>query len=127
MRFLGIDYGEKNIGIACSDESDSMAFPVSVIKNDKNKLANIRSICLERNVGAVVIGESLNLKGEPNLIMKEIELFKENIEANLKLPVFLEQEFYTTRQSIHIQGENKMTDASAATIILQSFLDKRRN
>ncbi len=63
---------------------------------------------------------------EDNIIMKEIIDFKNWIETDLKLKVEMHPEFMTSAQAVHDQGQNDMLDASAATIILQSYLDKQK-
>lgn len=70
------------------------------------------------------MGESHNFKGEPNKIMAEIEDFKKILEEKVKLEILLEPEFMTSSQAEQITGKNKMQDASAAAIILQSYLDR---
>lgn len=124
MKILGIDFGSKRVGLAISDESGKMAFPHSVILNDGNLLPEIEKMIKKENVESVVIGESKDFKGKPNEIMKEIEKFKKILEQKTKMPVLFEPEFMTSQQAEHIQGKNIMHDASAAAIILQSYLDK---
>lgn len=124
MKYLGVDFGSKRVGLSISDLNGQMAFPYSVILNDKNLLENIEKIIDKENVDEVVLGESKNFAGEPNKIMKEIEEFKKNLEEELKLPVYFEPEFMTSKQAELIQGKNDMHDASAATIILQSYIDR---
>lgn len=124
MKYLGIDFGGKRVGIAVSDDTGNMAFPHSVMFNDKNLLDNVEKIVKEENIGSIVIGESKDFKGEPNKIMAEIEGFKKILAENLKLPVHLEPEFLTSAQAERIQGKTDLHDAAAAAIILQSFLDK---
>jgi len=126
MAFLGIDYGEKNIGIAVSDIEATLAFPLKVLKNSNSVIREIKEVCQEKEIEAIVLGESLDLSGKPNLIMKDIGAFKELLQSELKKPVFLEPEFYTTAQALQTQGKTKMTDASAAAIILQIFLDRKK-
>ena len=123
-KYLGIDFGSKRVGLATSDDLGTMAFPHSVIPNDKNLLEEIEKIIKKENITDIVIGESKNFAGEPNKIMVEIEKFKNLLAGETKLNVFLEPEFMTSSQAELIQGKNDMHDASAATIILQSFLDK---
>lgn len=125
MRFLGIDFGEKRVGLAVSDEEGRVAFPHSVILNDKNILDEIERIVKERNIEKIVIGESKDFKGKPNEIMFEIEKFKKELKEKTKLPIYFEPEFMTSVQAEKITGKNEMTDASAAAIILQSFLDRK--
>lgn len=124
MKYLGIDFGSKRVGVSISDENGQMAFPHSVILNSKDLLAEIKKILDKEKIEQVVIGESKNFAGEPNKIMKEIEEFKKTLEDKIKLPVYLEPEFMTSSQAELIQGKNKMHDASAAAIILQSYVDR---
>src|SRR3989339_665980 len=124
-KYLGIDFGSKRVGIATSDDFGTMAFPYSVISNDKNLLEEIEKIIKIENITDIVIGESKNFAGEPNKIMVEIEKFKNILVRKTELNDFLEPEFMTSSQAEQIQGKNDMHDASAATIILQSFLDKK--
>jgi len=126
MIFLGIDYGEKNVGIAISDAEATLAFPLKVLKNSNNLVWEVKKICEAKEIEAIIMGESLNLNGKPNPIMKDIEVFKKSLQKEIGKPIFLEPEFYTTAQSLTAQGKTEMTDASAAAIILQSYLDKNR-
>lgn len=125
MRFLGIDYGTKRVGIAFSDEEGMMAFPKVVLKNSKGLLEEILQMCEDEKVGVVVMGESKNLDGTPNFIMKHINGFVEEWKKKTDIPIFFEPEFLTSHQAQKIQGKNEMLDASAATIILQSFIDRQ--
>lgn len=124
MRYLGIDFGSKRIGIAVSDEDGKLAFPNEVVKNSEESLSIISKICRERKIEKVVIGESLNYKGEDNPIMKKIVDFKLSLENELHIPVVFEPEMMTSVQAERFQGKNDKIDASAAAIILQSYLDR---
>ena len=125
MKYLGIDFGSKRIGLAISDESGSFAFPLSVIKNSENAMSEIQQVCLEKNIGAVVIGDSENFQMQKNHIMEQVEPFVENLRKVSGLPVFLHPEFMTSQEAERLQGKNDMLDASAAAIILKSFLEIR--
>lgn len=125
MKYLSIDYGTKRVGLALSDDTASLAFPLSVVKNDKDLLAHILGLIEKEKIDALVIGESLNFKGQPNPLMKDINNFIKNIKEKTKIPIIFEPEFLTSLQAEKIQGKNKMHDASAASIILQSYLDKK--
>ncbi len=127
MRYLGIDYGSKRVGVALSDESGVMAFPNQVLKNDQGLILKIKKICDDEKVGEIVVGESLDYKGKPNPIMKKIDGFVAELKEMVKLPVMLEPEFMTSQEAVLIQGETEMHDASAAALILKSFLDKKAN
>lgn len=131
MKLMGIDYGSKRVGVALSDEDGVMAFPHAVLENNKKLLENLKSLHKEEGVGAVVVGESLDSKGEPNPIMKKITPFKEQMERELEVPVYFEPEFMTSHHAAigGKKGEYKkeVLDASAAALILQRYLDKRKS
>ncbi|MDD2935401.1 MAG: Holliday junction resolvase RuvX [Candidatus Pacebacteria bacterium] len=141
MKYLGIDYGSKNVGIAVSDVDGILAFPKTVLDNDRSLLKNIKKIIEDDKIGAIVIGESLNFLGEPNTIMKKISPFKIVLEKETGLPVYFQTEFFTSKEADRVQGENlkgvrkqdrqkakvrlEKNDASAAALILRSYLEKK--
>lgn len=127
MRYLGIDFGSKRVGVAISDETNSMAFPYVVIPNDEKLMEEIERVVSKEKITNIIIGESFDYAGTPNKIMKSIKDFAATLEQKTKLTISFEPEFLTSVQAEHLQGKNKMHDASAATIILQSFLDKRKS
>lgn len=142
MKYLGIDYGSKNVGIAVSDVDGILAFPKTVLDNDRNLLKNIKKIIEDDNVGVIVIGESLNFSGKANVIMKKISPFKKVLEKEIGLPVYFQTEFFTSKEADRVQGENlkgvrkqdrqkakvrlEKNDASAAALILRSYLDNKK-
>lgn len=139
MRYLGIDYGSKKVGIAISDEDGSFAFPYKIIPNNMELLDTIHNICGQEEISAIVLGESRDLSGKANKIMGSIEEFKTNIATELGIPVYLQLEFMTSLEARMREGKSvnnaKKTqkikqgqiDDSAAALILQRFLDKKNN
>ena len=123
---MGIDFGSKRVGIALTDESGSMAFPYKVLENNKNLLNEVLEIYHKENVTLVVIGESKNFAQEENAIMKQVHEFVAKLVAE-NVDVKLYPEFMTSLQSKHDQGKNDMLDASAATLILNSYLDSTKD
>src|SRR3989344_7860763 len=140
MRYLGIDFGSKRVGLALSDESGTLAFPYSVLKNDKALLFEIERIVKEQKVKLIVIGESKDFNGTDNPIAKQAEDFKKEVQAVTHKRVEYEPEFLTSVQAGRKQSRrpygsrgsglraqqrrnNDRLDASAAAIILQSYLD----
>lgn len=118
------------MGIAVSDEEQKIAFPKAVYPNDKKLLKGIEDFCKENSVVGIVLGESKNFKGEDNPVMKDVLKFKTELETKTSLPVFMEPEFMSSSEAekIRIPSDNiEMLDASAAAVILQSYLDKKRN
>lgn len=136
-KLLGIDYGKNNIGIALSDDEGRMAFPKEILKNDTQLLDAIVSLVEEEKVSEIIIGESRDHEGKENLIMTDIKRFKKALEEKLSVPVFFELEFLTSVEAKRQPEEadqprsrkqkvHKRVDASAATLILQSFINKRK-
>lgn len=126
MRLMGIDYGTKRVGIALSDEGGNMAFPHIVLDNDKDLLKNIEEIVKERKVEEIVIGHSIGLDGKPNIIQADIEELITDITLHIGIPVHLQPEQFSTQEAMIEQGRNKQTDASAAAIILNTFITKKK-
>lgn len=126
MYLMGIDYGEKKIGIALSDENGSFAFAHSVIENDRNAIKKIKKICEENDIWEIILGKSVDYQGRPNPVMKKIEPFKKLLEKEIGLRVEYEPEVLTTKEAERIQGKIKKIDASAAALILRSFLEKQK-
>ncbi|MFA6251298.1 MAG: Holliday junction resolvase RuvX [Candidatus Paceibacterota bacterium] len=139
MRYLGIDYGTKRVGLALSDEDGKMAFPYKIIKNDLELVDTIHNICGQEEISAIVLGESTDLSGNPNKIMGSIEEFKRNLEGELDLPIYFEKEFMTTIEARGragkevnnakkvAKGKQAAADASAAALILGRYLDRKNN
>ena len=128
MKLLGVDYGEKRIGLAFSDEEERLAFPRAIIPNDVHTIKRIGDMCRTEHVGAIILGESRTYKGVENPIMKRIARFKKKLETETKLSVFFEAEFLTSQEAKRgrEEGDERQVDDSAAAIILQSYLDKKR-
>ncbi len=125
MKYLGIDYGKKKIGLSVSDDSGKVAFPVLILKNEKDEtIKKIVYILEERKINEIVIGLSLNYKGADNLITKEAVDFAEKLEKVSGKKVNFEKEYLSTKEA-NRTIDNKEDDARASAIILQSFLDKK--
>ena len=127
MRYIGIDYGRKRVGVAVSDAEGKFALPHAVWSNDDRLIENIKKLCLERATDGVVIGESRDLDGQENEVLKDIRFLVEELQTELSIPIYLEPEFYTSTEASRIQGKNNMHDASAAALILKSYLERHTN
>ena len=124
MRFLGIDYGSKKVGLALSDESGRLAFPHKFLINSGRLIAQVAELCRQEKVGRIIIGQSLDYQGRDNPIMPAIRKFKAKLEKVTGLEIVFESEFLTTKQASRSQSRPGKIDSSAAAIILQSFLDR---
>ncbi len=125
MRILGIDYGTKRVGVALSDEGKQFAMPYQVLQNNDSLMQELAHIVSKETVERVVIGESRDLMGVKNPVQGDIQIFSEKVTEDLKLPVVFEPEFFTSAQAVRQQGTHDKLDASAAALILQSYLDKQ--
>lgn len=144
MRFLGIDYGTKRIGVAISDEDCTLAFPKEILENNKNTFDKISDILKKENIGEIVVGESVDFSGKLNALSGRIEVFILELEEKFKLPVRKQKEFLTSVEARKAgsgkkdfnpsQSHSKIkqiksgrVDAGAAALILQRYLDKINN
>ena len=142
MRILGIDYGTKRIGLAISDENHILAFPKETILNNRDIFKNFGNILKKENIREVVVGESLDFKGESNTVAEKINVFISQLEKKFKVKTHRQKEFLTSVEARKdgktkvnfqkIQAHSKMkdkkrgrVDASAAALILQRYLDLR--
>ena len=137
MRYLGLDLGTKTIGLAISDKTGLIASSYEVLRHDNNPndcLDELKSIVESLNVEALVLGLPKNMNNTLGSRAEATLKFKEFLESNIDIPIYLEDERLTTKsaESLLIKGDTsrkkrkKVIDKVAATIILQSFLDRRR-
>lgn len=123
LKHLGIDFGSKRIGLAVSDDTASVAFPYKTVINTPKAFDEIFEIITFEKIKKVVIGESKDKDMKDNPIMKLVNEFKTKLEEK-GVPVDLHNEFFSSAQVISTMGkQNDAIDASAAAIILQSYLD----
>ena len=127
MRYIGIDYGEKRVGIALSDPDGKIAFPNTTLENHGIPvlLKEIRRMAKKENASVIVIGLPMGLEGKETAQTGKTRVFGERLEDDIWIPVEFENEMLTTRMA-HQSGA-KDIDASSAAIMLQSYLDKKGN
>lgn len=132
MRYLGIDYGTKKVGLARSDEAGTMGFPHAVVPRSDAETALARIFAAER-IGAVVIGEPKGLDGADNPIAAEARAFGAWVAQQFSVPVYWESEVFTSAEARRAPEKERKTrspksrapvDASAAALILTSYLSK---
>lgn len=134
MRYLGIDYGTRKIGLALSDEAGTMGFPHGVFPNTGRLIDDVLELMKRKEVGGVVMGDSRDYSGAPNPVARAAREFAALIERRSGIEVSLEPETLTTQEArrnfegVREPGSGSaVVDASAAALILTSFLDKQRN
>lgn len=126
-RILGIDYGTRKIGIALSDEHQKVAFPRGVYPNIWPAIKDtIADILLHENITDIVIGLPLTLEGEESKMSTEVRAFVDKLQEYIRLPLHFENESFTSK-AVDAAGAAPphKTDASAAALILQTFLDRQ--
>ena len=134
-RVIGIDFGLSKVGIAISDPSGIISMPLETIryKNQKDLIERLKKIALEKNVKTLVIGYPLNMNYKENSMTEIIDKFKVVMEGN-NFEIHLEDERLSSQyaKKIMIQqdiktGKNKeMVDVLSASIILQTYLDRKK-
>ena len=135
-RILGIDFGEKRVGLALSDRLNLIASPYKTIQYaSKNDLLNeIKKVVFDKEIEIFVLGLPLNMKGQDSNQTKKVRSFKKLLSI-LELPIFYEDERFSSivaKNSLVLQnvktGHNKSEiDKTAAAIILQQYLDRNSN
>ncbi len=135
-RVIGLDVGEKRIGVALSDESGTIAHPLTVIARDglSKDLKEIEGIVQEYSPVEIVMGMPLNMNGTIGESARKVLSFKDFLEEQLPVSVETWDERLTTVSSekVLLEGDlsrkkrKKVIDKVAATLLLQSYLDSRR-
>ena len=137
MRYLGLDLGSRTLGVAVSDKTGLIASSYKVIRHEEEYdrlLDEVKSLVEEVGAEAIVLGFPKNMN---NTIGPKGELsleFKGKLEKILSIPIYLQDERLSTKSALDtlIKGDvsrkdrKKVVDSVAATIILQSFLDGRK-
>ena len=127
MRSLGIDYGEKRIGVAVSDEGGSFAFPYSVVFHDKNALAKICGIIQKEGITEIALGLPQNFSRQDTESTRRVRRFAEELKNAAGIPVLLVDETLSTAEVIKSGASpREMRDASAAALILQTHLNRKK-
>jgi putative Holliday junction resolvase len=126
MKILGIDYGEKRIGLAISDETQTLARELDIL-SPKEFWKSLNLLILNHSIGLIVLGWPLNMDGGETKKTREVESFKLKVESETKLPVEIIDERLSSQMAEHIIGGNKNIDSMAAQILLQNYLDKQKN
>jgi putative Holliday junction resolvase len=127
MRYLGIDYGTKKIGVAISDENAGFAFPRGIIENDEKMIDTLTQLVEAEHIDEIVIGDTLSYNGEENSITKQADKFAFDVQALLKLPLHRVREAWSSQEAArYAPPGQKHNDSSAAAIILQRFLDVQK-
>ena len=131
--FLGIDYGQKRIGLAMGSQ-----FPrgIGTLNNPGSFdiiVDKIYVICMDYDIEKIIVGHPTKLSGEPGELTEEIRFFVKRLKQKTGIPVVLEEEAYTSveaeeelrRRGLSPQEDKDKIDELAAILILEQYLEKK--
>lgn len=135
MRILAVDHGEKRIGLALSDPTASIASPFKVIEHISRAIdaAQVANLASDNEVSLIVIGQSFDEEGNPNLAGRRAAKFAGALKEQTQIPVVLWDESFSTQDARATRIEmgvsrNKRAghiDEWAAVMILRSYLESQ--
>lgn len=135
MRVLALDVGERRIGVALSDPTQTLARSLLVLyrRSDREALERVAALVREQSVERVVVGYPLSLGGDVGPQAERVKRFARALAQVLEVPVEMWDERYSTvdaerilrEQGVGGRKRRRRIDATAAAVILQSYLDAR--
>ena len=139
MRALGLDVGERRIGVALCDELGLLASPLTTVRvgrrdGERRALEEIAALARERGVEVVVVGLPTSLRGTEGPQAQAVRAFAERLAPHLTVPIEFWDERFTTAEAertmiargLKREQRRARIDAAAAAIMLQDYLDTRR-
>lgn len=138
MRVLSLDVGDRTVGVAVSDPTGVIATPVVTIKRGESVDRDIEEIVSLANayeVGEIVVGLPISLGNRQTAQTRKVTEFTERLKESIQIPVVYYDERYTTKiahsvlyeAGIKSRHHKKVVDQLSAVIILEDFLESRRN
>lgn len=136
MRVLAVDHGEKRIGLAISDPNALFAGPLKVIEHVSRLVdaAQVADLAAQNEAGLIVIGQSFDEQGRPNLAGRRAARFAEALQAQTQIPILLWDESFSTQDAratriemgVNRKKRGGHLDELAAVMILRSYLEAQR-
>ena len=136
MRILAVDHGEKRVGLAISDSTGTIANPLKVIEHVSRVMdaAQVADIALQNQAELIIIGQSFDEDGKPNLAGRRAARFADALKTQTQIPMVMWDESFSTQSARTARIEMGVSrkkrgghlDELAATVILQSYLDHRK-
>ncbi|WOO89256.1 Holliday junction resolvase RuvX [Mollicutes bacterium LVI A0078] len=130
MRALGIDYGEKRVGIALSDPMQILASPREIIKHDDNDqvvIEELLKIIKKESVSKIIVGLPLNMNGSVGFQAERVYQFVDSLKEHVSIPIVFEDERESSKKVKEamklVKSKDERIDDRAAAIILQNYLD----
>lgn len=128
IRLLGIDYGEKRIGLALADKETGLAVPLEIVENKGSDFVfkKLNDICRNEDVKKIIVGMPVSLSGKEGKKAEEVRHFVNWLKDNVLADVETEDERLSSKMVDSLaKDKKKPKDAVSAMIILQSYLDKK--
>lgn len=137
MRIMGLDVGDRRIGVALSDEQGTLAGSPTVLDRlgDESDFKTIAELVSQHSVQRIVVGLPLSMDGSLGHQAKKVQSFCQKLAYTVDIPVVTWDERLSTVEAERILRESnvrrnkrkKRRDAVAAALILQTYLDFQRN
>ena len=129
MKIMGMDIGEKRIGIALSDPDKKFSIPYSIISNNKDFASKLNQILDSESIEKIIVGMPYTLKGKIGSQGKKVlDFVKDNI-LSMGMEVVYQDERFTSKvpldASFNKKKMKKQKDKFSAALILQSYLDRK--
>ena len=142
MKYLGVDYGTKRIGLAISNNEGTLAFPNKTLENSQDLVQDLLDIIEYEAIEKIIVGKSLDPWGSENLIQRDIDSFIRKLSYDFDGEVIQQDERGSSiAAASHLYGKGNIAnekwtgkandqkrahnDANAAAVILQRYLDKQ--
>jgi len=138
MRLMALDYGERGVGVAISDELRLTVRPLTTIRREKQRYAQvierIRELVAEHEIATLVVGLPLNMDGTRGAAVERVETFISDLRRSVPIPIVTVDERLTSLEADRILREmgvgprerRARSDEYAASIILQDYIDGQR-
>jgi putative Holliday junction resolvase len=134
LNYLGIDWGEKRIGLAYADEVGiAVPLPAAVAAAKKARLQHVEQMIKERRIDEIVCGYPLNMNGSVGFKAKEVDVFIDEIAKRFRLPIHrIDERLSSHSVEQGLKGQRKKPDrksgeidSRAAALILQDFIEEQ--
>lgn len=136
MRYLALDLGRKQIGLALSDETGLISSPAGVIqvRHSEQVFTEIESLVKQNEVGKLIIGLPIQLNGREGIEAERARVFAAELGGRISVPVdFMDERLSSVEAERRLIDSGKRgqkirdnIDATAAALILQTYLDRER-
>lgn len=130
MKILGIDFGTKRIGLAISDETQTLARELEIL-SPQEFWGKIEKLLAEEEIEKIVLGMPINMSGEVTQKSKEVQDFSDELQSRISTPVEMVDERLSSVMAENLSGQmsgsHEQIDSLAAQIFLQNYLNQNKN